>query len=260
MNNEGIALLTMYIYMVFTVILPLMLVPISVQSNYLNIINLRLIVNEYVNAIVSVTPLLVLGAVLIYRYASPLARVILSDVVRIYGSRGILDVFTRRRLLQLYFILLTPALISYLINAGIIKMAGSDHVMINAYQFMNSSNSILVAIGIINLVLSTWLIISVSYLQLRIAARRLVSRLGGVISGTVSIAASTGAAAFVGSACGLSVCTAPIYGVSPMAMVMMGMFDINAFELAHYSLITLLILTLITSVLLVIVHRSIVRG
>ena len=259
MNNEGIALLTMYIFMVFTVILPLMIIPISAQLNYLNILDLHLIINEYIDTIAIAIPLLILGAVLIYRYASSLARVILSDVVRVYNSRGILDVFTRRRLIQLYFVLLIPALISYLINAGVIRVVGSNHVILDAYSFTNSFNSIIVAIGIINLVLSTWLIISVSYLQLRIAARRMVSKLGGVIGGTVGIAASTGTAAFVGSACGLGVCTTPIYGVSPMATVMMGVFDVNAFELTHYSLIALLILALITLILLVLIHRNITR-
>ncbi|WP_252901768.1 hypothetical protein [Vulcanisaeta sp. JCM 14467] len=237
-----------------------MLIPISVQSDYLNIINLRLIVNEYIDSIAIATPLLILGAVLIYRYAPSLSRVILSDVVRVYNSRGILDVFTRKRLIQLYFILLIPALISYLVNAGIIRVVGPNHVILTAYPLMGLFNYMIVTIGIINLVLSTWLIIGVSYLQLRIAARRLISRIGGVISGTVGIAASTGTATFVSSACGLGVCTAPVYGVSPMAMVVMGMFDVNAFELTHYSLIALLILTLITSVLLVIVHRIIIKG
>ena len=260
MNNEGIALLTIYIYVVFTVILPLMLVPISVQSNYLNIINSRLIIKEFIDTIVIAAPLLILGAVLIYRYAHTLSRAVLSDVVRVYNSRGILDVFTRRRLIQLYFILLIPALITYLVNAGIIRVAGPNHVVFSTYSLMNSFNSMLMTIGIINLVLSTWLIISVSYLQLRIAARRLVSRIGGVISGTVGIAASTGTAALVGSACGLGVCTVPVYGVSPMAVVLMGMFDVNAFELVHYSLIALLILALITLVLLVIVHGIITKG
>ncbi len=199
---------------------------------------------------------------LIYRYAPLLARVILSDVVRVYESHGILDVFTRRRLFQLYLSLLTPALISYLINAGgVIRVMGPNYLMIGTMPFTGSFNLMLMVIGIINLILSAWLIISVSYLQLRIAAKRIVNKLGSAIGGTVGIAASTGTAAFVGSACGLGVCTMPISGVSPMAMIVMSLFDVNAFELIHYSLIILLLLTLVTLVLLLIVHRGgIIKG
>ncbi|WP_243669712.1 hypothetical protein [Vulcanisaeta sp. JCM 16161] len=163
-------------------------------------------------------------------------------------------------MVQLYLSLLIPAIIVYLINAGVIRVMGLYSAAFNGFLIAGSSNLVLMIMGVINLVLSTWLIVSVSYLQLRIATRRIVSRLGSAIGSTVGIAASTGTAAFVGSACGLGVCTVPISGVSPMAMVFMSIFDINALELIHYSSIVLLLLMLITSILLVIIHKSMVRG
>ncbi|WP_243675060.1 hypothetical protein [Vulcanisaeta distributa] len=217
MSNEGIALLIMYVFIVFTVILPLMAIPVGARLGYFGIFNIRAIINEYIDTMVYlVPPLLILGALLIYRYATPLARVILSDVVRVYESHGILDIFIRKRLLQLYLLLLIPALISYLINAGgVIRIVGPNYIMLYTTPFTNSFNLMLMIVGIINLVLSTWLITSVSYLQLRIVAKRIVNRLGSAIGSTVGIAASTGTAAFVGSACGLGVCTMPISSVSP---------------------------------------------
>ncbi|WP_243681418.1 hypothetical protein [Vulcanisaeta souniana] len=115
-------------------------------------------------------------------------------------------------------------------------------------------------IGIINLVLSTWLIVSISYLQLRIATKHIISRLGSAIGSTVGIVASTGTAAFISSACGLGVCTAPAFSISPMAMVIMSILDINALELIHYSLIVIPLLTLITLVLLVFIHKNLVKS
>ncbi len=110
MGNEGIALLIMYVFIVFTVILPLTAIPASTQLSYFGIPSLHTIVSEYVSTMAYlVPPLLIVGALLIYRYASPLAKVILSDVVRVYESHGVLDVFTRKRLLQLYLLLLIPA-------------------------------------------------------------------------------------------------------------------------------------------------------
>ncbi|WP_243666251.1 hypothetical protein [Vulcanisaeta sp. JCM 16159] len=259
MSNESIALLIMYIFIVFTVILPLMAIPVGARLGYFGIFNIRAIINEYIDTMVYLVPLLILGALLIYRYATPLARVILSDVVRVYESHGILDIFIRKRLLQLYLLLLIPALISYLINVGVIRIVSPNYVMLYTTPFTSSFNLMLMIVGIINLVLSTWLIISVSYLQLRIVVKRIVNRLGSAIGSTVGIAASTGTAAFVGSACGLGVCTMPISSVSPMAMIAMSLFDVNAFELIHYSLIILLSLTLITIALLLIVHRGIVK-
>ncbi len=144
---------------------------------------------------------------------------------------------------------------------GVIRIVGPNYVTLYTTPFIGSFNLTIMIIGIVNLILSTWLIISVSYLQLRIAVKRIVNRLGSAIGGTVGIAASTGTAAFVGSACGLGVCTMPISSVSPMAVVMMGLFDVNALELVRYSLVILLFLTLITVVLLLIVHRGgIIKG
>ncbi|ADN51548.1 hypothetical protein [Vulcanisaeta distributa] len=260
MSNEGIALLIMYVFIVFTVILPLTAILVSTRLGYFGIPSLHTIVSEYVSTMAYLVPLLIVGALLIYRYASPLAKVILSDVVRVYESHGVLDVFTRKRLLQLYLLLLIPALISYLINVGVIRIVGPNYITLYTTPFIGSFNLTTMIIGTVNLILSTWLIISVSYLQLRIAVKRIVNRLGSAIGGTVGIAASTGTAAFVGSACGLGACTMPISSVSPMAVVMMGLFDVNALELVRYSLVILLFLTLITVVLLLIVHRGIIKG
>ncbi|WP_054842413.1 hypothetical protein [Vulcanisaeta distributa] len=121
MSNEGIALLVIYVFAVFTIILPLLLTLISAHLSYVGIINVYAVIHEYINAIISAAILLIIGAVLIYKYSSSLARGLVSDVIRVYETHGIFDVFTHRRLIQLYLLLLIPAVIVYLINAGITK-------------------------------------------------------------------------------------------------------------------------------------------
>ncbi len=260
MSNEGVALLIMYVFVVFTVILPLALTPLDFLMGYINAVNVRILVSKYLEVMVGMILLLVSGAFLVYRYSSSLVRFVMRDMIRIYHSHGIFDIFINKKLIQLYLLLLIPAVITYLVSSGILRVTNSNYITPNNFPLINPVNLTLMIIGIVNLVLSTWLIISISYLQLRIATKRIISRLGSAIGSTVGIAASTGTAAFIGSACGLGVCTAPAFSVSPMAMIVMSVFDINVLELIHYSLIVLPLLTLITLVLLAVIHRNLVRS
>ena len=260
MNSEGIALLIIYIFVAFAVVIPLTLVSISVGPGYPYFVDVNTVIDHRLNIITAVAALLTLGAVLIHRYGPLLAKPLMSEVLRVYRSHGIFDVFIRRKLLKLYLVLLLMALITYLINTGVIRIFSPGRAVLDISMITTPSNIILMIMGIVNLVLSTWLVVSISYLQLRIATRRIINRLGSVIGGAMGIAASTGAAALVGSACGLGVCTIPVSSVSPMALIVMGLFDINAVELARYSLIALPALTLVTLALLVIIHRSITRS
>ncbi len=184
----------------------------------------------------------------------------MRDIIRIYNSHGIFDIFINKKLIQVYLLLLIPAVITYLISSGVLRLINYNYRISNNFLLINPVNLTFMIIGIINLVLSTWLIVSISYLQLRIATKHIISRLGSAIGSTVGIVASTGTAAFISSACGLGVCTAPAFSISPMAMVIMSILDINALELIHYSLIVIPLLTLITLVLLVFIHKNLVKS
>ncbi|WP_243681420.1 hypothetical protein [Vulcanisaeta souniana] len=74
MSSEGIALLIMYIFVVFTVILPLALTPVDFLVGYINIVNVRVFAGKYLEVMIGMTLLLALGAFLIYWYSSSLVR------------------------------------------------------------------------------------------------------------------------------------------------------------------------------------------
>ncbi|WP_243669710.1 hypothetical protein [Vulcanisaeta sp. JCM 16161] len=82
MSNEGIALLIMYVFVVFTIILPLIFILIGAGLSYVGVIDVYVIINDYAGALIVVAALLTLGAVLTYKYGPSLARNLMSDLIR----------------------------------------------------------------------------------------------------------------------------------------------------------------------------------
>ncbi|MCG2885733.1 MAG: hypothetical protein L7H03_04455 [Vulcanisaeta sp.] len=257
MNNEGFAALMIYLFVTLSIILPLILIPMGVKLLYVAELGITApVIGKYVFTMVVLMLFLVIGGVLIYRSGRVLMRFVIKDVVRVLGNHGIFDVFLISSLRLIYILLVIASMIIYLMNVEVIRIPGYNYIpylMMNVRD--NPTQYLLMAMGLLNLLLSVWLVLSVAYLQLRIAVRRLTVKLGGAVSGAFSVIATTGSATVTGAMCALGSCTIPSIGTTPLAAILAYLLGGNALFFTRFSTIIMIMLMGINITLLVLIHR-----
>jgi hypothetical protein len=260
MSNEGFAALMIYLFVTLSIVLPLILIPMGVNLLYAVELGITAsVIGKYVFTMVVLMLFLVIGGVLIYRSGRVLMRFVIKDVVRVLGNHGIFDVFSISSLRLIFILLVIASIIIYLMNVEVIRIPGYNYI---PYLMMNVRDSLtqylLMTMGLLNLVLSVWLVLSVAYLQLRIAVRHLTVKLGGAVGGVFSVVATTGSAAVTGL-CALGSCTIPSIGVTPLAVILAYLIGGNALLFMRFSEIIMTMLMGITITLLALVHRLLTR-
>ncbi|PLC68018.1 hypothetical protein B7L70_05480 [Vulcanisaeta sp. EB80] len=261
MSNEGFAALMIYLFVTLSIVLPLILIPMGVNLLYAVKLGITAsVIGKYVFTMVVLMLFLVIGGVLIYRSGRVLMRFVIKDVVRVLGNHGIFDVFSISSLRLIFMLLVIASIIIYLMNVEVIRIPGYNYI---PYLMMNVRDSLtqylLMTMGLLNLVLSVWLVLSVAYLQLRIAVRHLTVKLGGAVGGVFSVVATTGSAAVTGAVCALGSCTIPSIGVTPLAVILAYLIGGNALLFMRFSEIIMTMLMGITITLLALVHRLLTR-
>ena len=240
-----------------------MLIPMGIKLSYvyaLGLKDLNLFINEYVVILLLFLLIVAFLSVLIYRYGVFLMRPLLKEVVMVRNLHGIFDVFLIGNIRTLFIVLAIFSIVVYLLNTEIIRIPGYNYI---PYFMVSTRISVMsyaeLLLGLLNTVLSTWLVVSVAYLQLRIAGRHMMDRLGGALGGAVGVFVSTGSATAVSAACALGSCSLPSIGITPLAMLLMIVLGGNELLLAKLSIVIMVVFIGIILLFLMWIHKLLVK-
>ncbi|MFB6471163.1 MAG: hypothetical protein TU36_008055, partial [Vulcanisaeta sp. AZ3] len=227
--------------------------------SYAEILNIN-VVNDYTSYLAFFIILTIIGGFLAFHYGPTLMRPMVKEIISYYSTHGIFDIFMLNSTRLLLISLLIPSIVTYLMSTEIIKVPGYNYI---PYMMMNIKTStieeIMNALGFINLTLNTWLVVGTAYLQLKIASKSIMRKLGGAV-GVMSTLASTGTATVAGAACTLGTCAVSGTGATPIAVIIAYLLGQGVVSIASISQILMPALLITVLILLLIIHHTLMRS